>query len=114
VFAYITMLAMAALRFGHSLALYVVAYGLIQIAVNTEIVSRTAILLEFGGPERAASYVSVKNTITAPFSLAAPLLGASLARQFGYDAVFLVTFAVFGLAVFYITYHVHEPRQLRG
>ncbi len=111
--AFFVLLAMAALRFGHSLPLYVAAYVLIQIAVNTEIVSRTAILLEFGGPERAASYVSVKNTITAPFSLAAPLLGAFLARRFGYDAVFLVTFVMFSLAVFYISFHVNEPRKAR-
>ena len=112
--ALLVLLAMIALRFGHSLPLYVAAYVLIQIAVNTEIVSRTAILLEFGGPERAASYVSIKNTVTAPFSLAAPLLGAFLARNFGYDAVFVVTFVLFTVAAFYMAHQVHEPRRLRG
>lgn len=111
--ALFVLLAMGALRFGHSLPMYVAAYVMIQIAVNTEIVSRTAILLEFGGPERAAAYVSIKNTITAPFSLAAPLLGAFLAKRFGYDAVFLATFAVFTVAALFIATQVHEPRHLR-
>lgn len=112
--AVFVLLAMMALRFGHSLPLYVAAYVLIQIAVNTEIVSRTAILLEFGGPERAAAYVSIKNTLTAPFSLAAPLLGAFLAKRFGYDAVFVATFAVFALAAVYLATQVHEPRHARA
>lgn len=110
--ALLVLLAMLTLRFGDSLALYVTAYVLIQIAVNTEVVSRTAILLEFGGPDRAAAYVSIKNTLTAPFALAAPLLGAFLAKRFGYDAVFLATFLLFALAAWYITRHVREPRTV--
>ena len=111
--ALFVMLAMVALYLGQSLPVYIAAYVLIQIAVNTEIVSRTAILLEFGGPERAAAYVSIKNTITAPFSLGAPLLGAFIARHYGYNAVFLVTFAVFVAAAFYLARWVREPRRLR-
>ncbi|HMP76391.1 MAG TPA: MFS transporter [Kiritimatiellia bacterium] len=112
--ALFVLVAMAALHFGTSLVVYIAAYVLIQVAVNTEIVSRTSILLEFGGPERAAAYVSVKNTLTAPVSLAAPLLGAWLARRFGYDAVFLATFVIVAIAAFYTARWVREPRRLRA
>ena len=111
--AFFVLLAMALLLTGKSLTLYMAAYVLIQIALNTEIVSRTAILLEFGGPERAAAYISIKNTLTAPLSLAAPLLGAWLARQFGYPAVFSTTLVIFALAALFTAVWVREPRRAR-
>jgi MFS family permease len=47
--------------------------------------------LEFGTLEEKPTYVGLSNTLVAPATIVAPLLGGFLADQFGYPVTFYVS-----------------------
>jgi MFS family permease len=69
--------------------------------------------LEFGSEQDRPAYIGLANTLTAPTSILAPLLGGWLADQAGYSVTFefavmsaLVTFAV-------LIFILRDPRHLK-
>jgi MFS family permease len=75
---------------------YGAAFFLLGLGVSaTQLTSLTA-TMEFGPPERRASYIALMSVAYAPFAVGAPLVGGWLADQWGYGLVFALS-AGFGL-----------------
>ena len=69
------------------------------------------IVMEFaGGTREIASYTAVYNAATAPFRVAAPLVGGVLADHFGYPCVFALS-ALFAATGIVFTIKMVEPRN---
>lgn len=67
--------------------------------------------LEFGSDESRPLYVGMANTLVAPATILAPLLGGWLADLAGYRTTFAVA-AFFGLlTMLFLTFFVRDPRK---
>jgi MFS family permease len=73
-----------------------------------------AMTLQFGSDQERPTYVGMANTLIAPATIAAPLLGGWLADAEGYPATFLFA-ALAGLAAL-VVFHffVKDPKQKKG
>ena len=70
-----------------------------------------AFSLEFGDEKLRPTYIGMANTLIAPSTILAPLLGGLLADAFGYGVTFMVS-TVFGLiAVITLSIMVKEPHK---
>ncbi|HEX7620448.1 MAG TPA: MFS transporter, partial [Anaerolineales bacterium] len=77
-----------------------VAYWTIGMAITTE----------FGNEETRPTYIGLSNTLVAPFTIIAPLLGGWIADTAGFQATFMVS-AVGGLVVAgLLVWLVRDPR----
>jgi MFS family permease len=69
-----------------------------------------AITVEFGSEENRPTYIGLSNTLVAPFSIIAPLIGGWIAQIAGFRATFMVS-AVGGLVIAVLLFWlVHDPR----
>jgi predicted MFS family arabinose efflux permease len=72
-----------------------------------------AITVEFGTEETRPTYIGLSNTLVAPFTILAPLLGGWLTDAFSFQATFM-TSAVIGLGVtILLMLLVRNPRSNR-
>jgi MFS family permease len=71
------------------------------------------IVFEFCAPEIRPTYIGINNTFNGIVAIAMPLIGALLARIFGFPIMFGVTFAVSMLGLVLLRFWVQEPRKLR-
>jgi len=72
-----------------------------------------AMILEFGSEAERPAYIGLSNTLVAPMTLLAPLLGGFLADAAGYPAAFIAS-AIGGLATMLaLRFLVRDPRRLR-
>ena len=70
-----------------------------------------AFSLEFGDEKLRPTYIGMANTLIAPSTILAPLLGGLLADAFGYSVTFFVS-TIFGLiAVITLSIMVKEPQK---
>jgi MFS family permease len=70
-----------------------------------------AITSEFGSEKERPTYIGLVNTLTAPFTFIAPVIGGLLADGAGYPATFLAS-AIFGLVtVLVLHFLVTEPAR---
>jgi MFS family permease len=68
-----------------------------------------AMILDFGTPAERPAYIGLANTLIAPVTILAPILGGLLAEIYGYPAAFIAS-AIAGLATaFIILVLVHDP-----
>lgn len=73
-----------------------------------------AITVEFGTEAERPVYIGMSNTLVAPFTIVAPILGGWIADSFGYPATFLVS-AIGGVIVtLMMICLVEDPRQREG
>ena len=71
-----------------------------------------AFIMEFGSPAERPAYIGLANTLVAPATILAPLLGGWLADAAGYRAAFLVSF-LGGLATVAVLHlRVQDPRRV--
>ncbi len=69
-----------------------------------------AITVEFGNEETRPTYIGLSNTLVAPFTIIAPLLGGWIADTAGFQATFMVS-AVGGLVIAGLLFWlVRDPR----
>lgn len=76
-------------------------------------IARLSIVLEFSEPEERATYIGLTNTIKAPFSIIAPMLGGMLGDRFQLPFVFLITAGAMLLGFLILLLGVKEPRKCR-
>jgi MFS family permease len=92
---------------------YCSVFIFIGFSYGARAVSGFNILFEFAPADERATYISLTNTITAPFSGLAPILGGLLADLFGYEFIFTLS-PVIGLgALFMLAFWVKEPRKTK-
>ena len=69
-----------------------------------------AITMEFGGEETRPTYIGLSNTLVAPFTIIAPLIGGWIAQTSGFQTTFMVS-AVGGLVIAVLLFWlVRDPR----
>jgi MFS family permease len=69
-----------------------------------------AITMEFGSEETRPTYIGLSNTLVAPFSIIAPLVGGLIAQKADFQATFLVS-GIGGLVIAVLLFWlVHDPR----
>lgn len=85
--------------------------GVANVAFWTTVMAMT---LEFGTEAERPAYIGLANTLVAPSTMLAPIVGGWLADTAGYPATFLAA-AAGGLATALILHHlVRDPRQAPG
>lgn len=70
-----------------------------------------AMVVQFGNETERPIYIGMSNTLVAPFTIFAPILGGWIADSFGYPATFLLS-AIGGVIVtLLMIFLVRDPRQ---
>jgi MFS family permease len=87
-------------------------FVLFGISTSGDSVSSMNIILEFCEPEDRPTYIGLTNTLLAPGTALAPLLGGWLATWFGYRAMFVVALLVASVGAASLGLWVREPRRL--
>jgi MFS family permease len=81
--------------------------GLANVAIWT---IGMAITVEFGNEETRPTYIGLSNTLVAPFTIIAPLIGGWIAETAGFQTTFMVS-AIGGLVTAVLLFWlVHDPR----
>lgn len=88
-------------------------FAIIGASISADTISRLSIVLEFSPPEERPTYIGLTNTIRAPFSAIAPLLGGLLSDRFQRSFVFLLTAIIITVGLFFLIVFVKEPRSQR-
>jgi MFS family permease len=88
---------------------YYVVFALLGIAVGAMVVSGILVIMEFSEPQRRPTYAGMVNSSMGLVSLAAPLIGAWLAKT-SYSWLFALSAFVYLLAFIALHWWVKEPR----
>jgi MFS family permease len=106
------VLAMTGILFiPHNIGMFYVYYGLQSLAMSAFGVSSFNILFEFCAEKDRPTYVSLRNTVTAPVSFIAPMVGAFLVRGAGFKVLFSVALGLYLLNLLFLGFMVREPRK---
>jgi MFS family permease len=70
-----------------------------------------SLTLEFGSPAERPAYIGLANTLVAPATLLAPLVGGWLADSLGYPAMFIMAAVGSALTVLVMLFVVRDPRK---
>ncbi len=103
--------AAALAAFAPSLQWFYLVFALAGIANSGLWPSINALTVEFGAPEEMPYYIGLANTLVAPATLLAPIIGGALADSSGYYVTFLVAAACAVLTVLMLVFAVREPRR---
>jgi len=90
------------------------AFLLLGAGAAANSVSAMSIVLEFGRPEERPTYIGLTNTLLAPTTLLAPIIGGGLIDSLGYIPTFMVAAGCTGLGGLLLALWFREPRQLAG
>ncbi|MCY4145189.1 MAG: MFS transporter [Chloroflexi bacterium] len=93
------------------MAALALAVSLLACAISCDSVSQYNIVLEFAPPADQPTYIGLTNSILAPVTFAAPLLGGWIAGQFGYSALFAASVCAGLVAGGLFLRWVAEPRH---
>ena len=93
------------------ITLFIISFIISSMAQSCYIVSKTNISLEFCHDADRPTYISVNNTLAAPFSFVAPILGAFIARTWGYKELFWIAILLNMVYILYFSIFVKEPRK---
>jgi MFS family permease len=94
----------------HDTILFAIPFVLYGIANTVYWTIGMTIALDFGSAEEKPTYVGLSNTLIAPATILAPLLGGLLADMFSYSVTFYISI-FFGLATLpLLIYLARDPR----
>ena len=79
-----------------ALPYFTLVFALLGAAIAGEQVSRFNIVLEFAAPEDQPTYIGLTNTLLAPVTVLAPLLGGWLATVFDFRVLFVSAIVLAG------------------
>jgi MFS family permease len=82
--------------------------GVANVAVWT---ISMAITLEFGRPEERQAYIGLANTLVAPVTILAPVLGGWLADRAGYPSTFLFSGVCGVITILVFLLRMQDPRR---
>jgi len=90
---------------------FYVVFFLTGISAAGFFLSGIMIVFEFCNPLIRPTYIGLNNTFNGIIAIAMPFIGGLLARVFGYQTMFIVSFLVCSLGVVLLRFWVKEPRQ---
>ena len=90
---------------------YYGAFIFLGFSYSARMVSFYNILLEFAPDEQRGTYISLTNTILAPFTSISPILGGYIADTKGYKSLFILAVCIGIVALFMLLFWVAEPRK---
>lgn len=96
-----------------SLSWFYLIFALAGAANSTSWTTILAITSEFGTDAERPFYIGLTNTLIAPATLAAPIIGGFLVDAYGFDAMFGVALIAGLLAVSVLLGLMHDPRKLK-
>jgi MFS family permease len=70
--------------------------------------------VEFGTEETRPTYIGLSNTLVAPFSIIAPLIGGIIAQTYGFQTTFMVCAAAGVVVSVLLFLFVRDPRPRRA
>jgi MFS family permease len=91
----------------------VAAFMLLGAFLSADTASFLNIILEFCSDEDRPTYIGLTNTLLAPVTTLAPLLGGWLAAQLGYQPMFALAALLAGLGAALLARWVREPRRAK-
>lgn len=113
VLAFGTLLATASIVlaiFAPNLSWFYLVFALMGLANPVVWAISMSFTLEFGEENERPLYIGLANTLIAPASIAAPLIGGWLADNFSFQATFMVAALCGLLTAFIIQFVVRDPR----
>jgi MFS family permease len=72
-----------------------------------------ALSLEFGNESERPAYIGLSNTLVAPATILAPILGGGLAARFGYPSAFLIAAISGVITTLVLHFMLRDPRAMR-
>ena len=103
------LLALAAPGIGWFYPIFILA----GVANAVQFITIISMTVEFGGDRQRPYYIGLANTLVAPATIVAPLLGGWLADTFGFEALFGACVGAGVLAILVLLAIVDDPRRLR-
>jgi MFS family permease len=101
--------ASAAALLAPSAEWFILVYMFVGINAGSEIMTRYNMAVEYGPPEKRATYVGLMNTLLAPLYLSG-LLGGVISETLGYGALFGLGFCCSVIGLWLLISKVREPR----
>jgi MFS family permease len=92
----------------------VLVFGLVGAFLSADSASFLTIIPEFCADEDRPTYIGLTNTLLAPVTTLAPLLGGWLAVQLGYPPMFAFAGLLAGLGAGLLARQVREPRRAKA
>ncbi len=93
---------------------FYLAFGLAGLANASFWAIVITLTLEFGEDHEKPLYIGLANTLIAPVSLIAPVIGGVLAQSFGFQSTFLLSMTAGLLTATVLHFAVKDPRTLRA
>ncbi len=97
--------------YANSMMGFYAVFALIGASISADTISRLSIVLEFSKPEERPTYIGLTNTLRAPFSAIAPIIGGLLSDRFSRSFVFILTASIISLGLLFLIFLVKEPRK---
>ncbi|HEU5100549.1 MAG TPA: MFS transporter, partial [Roseiflexaceae bacterium] len=91
----------------------VLAFTLLGAFLAADSASLLNIILEFCADEDRPTYIGLSNTLLAPVTALAPLLGGWLAAALGFSPMFVLAALLAGVGAALLIVLVREPRHAR-
>jgi len=111
--AFSMALAAMVTRMASSPAWLLATFALLGASMAGDSISGMNIILEFCASEDRPTYIGLTNTLLAPVTALAPVLGGWLASGVGYKGMFAVALLVASLGGVLLALWVREPRSLQ-
>jgi MFS family permease len=99
--------------FANFAGLFYLVFAITGASLSAAIIARLSIVLEFSEPEERPTYIGLTNTVRAPFSAIAPIVGGILGDRFHLPFVFLTTATIVSVGFIVLLLGVKEPRSQR-
>jgi MFS family permease len=98
--------------FAQDVSWFYVAFALAGAANATFWSVAIALTLEFGETHEKPLYIGLANTLVAPVSLLAPIIGGALAQYMGFHATFLLSVVAGLLTAAVLQFGLSDPRRV--
>lgn len=88
------------------------AFILLGTAIASDNISKLNIILEFSADEDQPTYIGLTNTLLAPVTFSAPIIGGLIATTFDFQEMFIISMACGIVGGLLLIFWVDEPRHI--
>jgi MFS family permease len=87
------------------------AFMLLGTAIASDNISKFTIILEFSAPEDQPTFIGLTNTLLAPVTFLAPIIGGLIATIINFEGMFIVSMLCGLIGGLLLLFWVQEPRH---